>query len=91
MLRLLSSAVEASREELSGMISPLWNSGGADKSAGEAARFREEGNALLKSGDLDAAMRYVTSTVFRTRLDSASRIRDSSQVKGRQSVTIVLV
>ena len=64
MLRLLSSAVEASRrEELSGMISPLWNSGGADKSASEAARFREEGNALLKSGDLDAAMRYVTSTV----------------------------
>ena len=59
MLRLLSSAVEASREELSRKISPLWNSGGADKSASEAVKFREKGNALLQSGDLDGAMRYV--------------------------------
>ena len=59
MLRLLSSAVEASREELSRKISPLWNSGGADKSASEAVRLREKGNALLQSGDLDGAMRYV--------------------------------
>ena len=57
MVRLLSSAVEASREELSTKISPLWDSGGADKSAGEAVRFRETGNALLQSGDLDGAMR----------------------------------
>ena len=37
----------------------MWKSGEADKSASEAVRLREEGNALLQSGNFDRAMRYV--------------------------------